>query len=270
MNVPKFCRIAVVVEDIDAFMADCSTLLGIEHIRPSLDAAYDSFTVMFGEHGLEPIQPHGEVAFTKDGRLIEVAIDVADAEKTREGLKAGGYEPATISYLPGPDKNEYLYGREFHGLPLMVCTAGDNEAQMRVQGPFAALDDAPLPKIGCVSVVVEDLDKTVADMKKYFGMTFVDTDPAGLGARAMVGPHRVKLVEKPSAAVAALEPPLAAIEFVYDDVEPVRARIEAAGHPVLHTRTFSNGDKAYFFGSLIQDMPVAIYPVSADSEVIGA
>jgi hypothetical protein len=152
----------------------------------------------------------------------------------------------------------------------MVCTAGDNEAEMRAQGPFRALDDAPLPKIGCVSVVVDDLDRAAADMTKFFGMRFAPTDPAGLGERALVGPHRVKLVAGPARAMAAqYEMPLAAIEFMVEDLTAAAARFTAAGHPVLHERLLKSGRKSLYFGAAIQRMPVGLYSVADDEEVIG-
>ena len=265
---PKFARIAIIVDDMDSFVAETSALLGLNYILPSMDALFDDFTVMFGEHGLEPIALHRPVAFAADGRLIEVAIDVDSAEVTKAKLADGGYAPIVTSYLPAPDKNEYLFGRDFHGLPLMVCSAGDNEAQMRVQGPFAALADAPCPKIGCITLAIDDLDAAVADLTRYFGMQFVETYPAGLGSRALTGSHRLKLVEKPSALVTG-EPPLIAIEFFVDDVEAARARFVAAGYPVRAERAMRSGGKSYYFGPTVQHMPVTIYGPADDAEVIG-
>lgn len=271
MNVPKFCRVAIVVEDMPSFMAEAGRLLGIEFVRPKLDEAFEGFTVMFGEHGLEPISIEAEgISFAKDGQLIEVAIDVANADETKARLAEGGYSPVVENFLPAPGALEYLFGRDFHGLPLMVCTAGDNEAQMREQGPFAALDDAPLPKIGCVTVAVDDVDAAAADLKRFFGMTFVETDPAGLGGRALVGPHRIKLVDGASKSVEDVELPLVAIEFMYDDVEVARERFERAGYPVRHQRELGSGGRAYYFGPTVQGMPIAIYPAAADAEVVGA
>lgn len=268
MTTPKFCRIAIIVDDMDSFIAETSALLGMPYILPSMDALFEDFTVMFGEHGLEPIALHRPVAFAANGRLIEVAIDVDSAEATKAKLAEGGYAPIVTSYLPAPDKNEYLFGRDFHGLPLMVCTAGDNETQMRVQGPFAALADAACPKIGCVTVSVADLDATAADLARYFGMAFVETDPAGLGARALAGTHRVRLIEGPSALVTG-EPPLVSIDFMVDDVEAVRERFVAAGFPVRHERALRSGGSAYYFGVTVQHMPVSIYPAAADAEMLG-
>src|ERR1700749_3793131 len=168
------------------FTAEAGRLLGFDFVRPKLDEAFDGFTVMFGEHGLEPISIEAEgITFAQDGSLIEVAIDVADAKATKAKLLDGGYTLVVDNFLPAPAASEFLFGRDFHGLPLMVCTAGDNETQMREQGPFAALDDAPLPKIGCVTLKVDNVDAAAADLTRYFGMTFVETDPAGLGTKAL-------------------------------------------------------------------------------------
>ena len=270
MNTPKFCRIAIVVDDMRTFVSEAQRLLGIPFVRPKLDEQFVGFHVMFGEHGLEPIELETQMPFAKDGRLIEVAIDVQNADETRLLLERGGYRPGVSNFLPVPAANEYLFGRDFHGLPLMVCTAGDNEAEMRAQGPFRALDDAPLPKIGCVSVVVDDLDRAAADLTRFFGMRFVPTDPAGLGERALVGPHRVKLVARPARAMAAqYEMPLAAIEFMVEDLTAAAARFTAAGHPVLHERLLKSGRKSLYFGAAIQRMPVGLYCAADDDEVIG-
>src|SRR3546814_10554348 len=76
------------------------------------------------------------------------------------------------------------------------------------------------------------------------------TDPAGFGSRAVVGKHRVKLVEKPDPALSDhFMQSLIAAEMMFDDPESVRARIEAAGFPVLRERTFSSGRQACYFGN---------------------
>lgn len=198
MTTPKFCRIAVIADDMPSFTREVSELLGIEFVSPSLDKEFPAITVTFGEHGLEPIQLHEPIPFASFGRLIEVAIDVEDAEATKQKLQAEGYEPIVNNFLPAPAAYEYLFGRDFHNLPLMVCKAGDNEAQMREDGPFRELDAAPNPKIGCVSLIVDNLETVTADMNRLFGMQFVDTDPAGLGEKAVVGEHRIKLIENPN------------------------------------------------------------------------
>ncbi len=270
MTVPKFCRIAIIVEDMPSFIAEAGRLIGTSFVRPLLDEQFDGFTVMFGEHGLEPISIEAEgISFAQDGSLIEVAIDVADAGDTRAKFAAGGYMPVVENFLPAPGQYEYLFGRDFHGLPIMICTAGDNETQMREQGPFSALEDAPLPKIGCVTLAVDDIDAVAADLAKYVGMSFVETDPAGLGARALVGPHRVKLVEGGSSLLGGTELPLAAIEFMHDDVEAARQRFVDAGYPVRHERKLASGGSAYYFGATVQGMPVVLYPAAADAEILG-
>jgi catechol 2,3-dioxygenase-like lactoylglutathione lyase family enzyme len=268
-TIPKFCRIAITVDDMEKFEAETTHLLGLKYIVPGLAAAYPDFVLRFGEHGLEPIQTLKPLAFAPDGQLIEVAIDVASAEETKALFNKAGYEPIAVSYLPAPDKNEYLFGRDFHGLPMMVCTAGDNEMQMRAIGPFNFLADAPPPKIGCVSVIVNDIAAVKADFEKFLGMKFVETDPAGLGKKAVVGDHRVKLVEGPSELLSGMEMPLAAIEYVLDDVEAAKTRFEKAGYPVRYTRKLKSGGNAYYFGATTQGMPVYIYPVAGDAEIIG-
>jgi hypothetical protein len=274
MTVPKFCRIALLVQDAGRFADEVGALLGTSFFEPSLVAELypdAGFKVMFGEHGIEPIQPPPEgIPFAKDGILIEIAIDVADAEAVRAKLENAGYMPTAISYLPVPDVQEYLFGLDFHGVPFLACTEGVNEAQCRSQLPFDALDDAAPPKIGCVTLVVDDADAIAADLKRFYDMDFVETDPSGFGRRALTGTHRVKLIEGPSALIAGIDLPLASIDIIHDDVEAARARFEAAGYGVKHTRPLVSGGSAYYFGATVQGMPITLYPVGADAEITGA
>jgi hypothetical protein len=267
---PKMCRVAVVIDKLVPFTQEAGQLLGLKFVKPSLDEQFTAFAVEFGEHGLMGIEVFQDLPFTRDGRLIEVAVDVENAEHTKDLLKAGGYEPVVTNYLPEPAANEYLFGRNFHGIPIMVCTAGDNEKQMRLQGPFRELDEAPAPKIGCVSVAVDNIETAAADFTQYFGMKFVATDPGGLGARAVVGEHRIKLIEgTPRATREHFEMPLAAVEIMFDDVEQARHRLEKAGYPVVHQRALRSGGSAYYFGSAFHHLPLSIYPTAADAEIIG-
>jgi len=271
--VPKFCRMAWIVDDMAAFERELSELLGAKFVTPTLIAELypdAGFKVMFGEHGIEPIQPGPEgIGFAKNGKLIEIAVDVDDAEAVRAKVVGAGYSLAADSYLPVPDAHEYLFGWDFCGVPMLACTVGDNEAQMRAQGPFDALDDAAPPKIGFVTAVVEDADAVAATLNKFFKMEFVETDPAGLGRRALTGTHRVKLIEGPSALLDGIERPLAAIEMIVGDVEGTRTRFEAAGYGVRHSRPLRSGGTAYYFGPTVQGLPISIYPQAADAEMLG-
>jgi hypothetical protein len=270
MTVPKMCRVVVVIDKLETFTRDAGELLSLKFVRPDLDEQFTGFRVEFGEHGLMGMELYEDVAFARAGRLIEVAVDVENAERTKELLQAGGYQPVVTNYLPAPAANEYLFGRDFLGIPLMVCTAGDNEKQMRLQGPFLGLDEAPAPKIGCATVVVNDIERAAADLERYFGMRFVATDPGGLGRRAVVGEHRIKLVEGATSAMAKhFELPLAAVEIMHDDVEGARKRLENAGHRVVHVRALKSGGNAYYFGSSFHGLPLFIYPAAADHEIIG-
>ncbi|WP_454882526.1 hypothetical protein [Sphingomonas oryzagri] len=271
--VPKFCRMAWLVDDMASFTAEMGDLLGARFRTPGLIAELypdAGFKVMFGEHGIEPIEPGpGGLPFGGGERLIEIAIDVADAEAVRARLGEAGYEPAAISYLPVPAVNEYLFGRDFHGIPFLACTEGVNETQLRSEEPFDALAEAAPPKIGCVELVVEDADALAADLKRFYGMDFIETDPAGFGRRALVGSHRVKLIEGPTALLDGLELPLAALDMMHGDVEAARRRFEAAGFKVRCARALKSGGNAYFFGATVQGLPITLYPESADAEMIG-
>src|ERR1700761_4291475 len=105
--VPKVCRMAWKVKDMDSFTRDLGALIGAKFFTPGLIAEVypdADFKVMFGEHGIEPIQPGAQgLGFSNDaGRLIEIAIDVADAEEVRAKLEGAGYKPTGISWLPVP------------------------------------------------------------------------------------------------------------------------------------------------------------------------
>src|SRR3546814_19050995 len=80
----------------------------------------------------------------------------------------------------------------------MVCTDGDNESMM---APFKDLEEASPPKLGVVTMGVDSIDAIAPLFSKYFDMEWTETDPAGFGSRAVVGKHRVKLVEKPDPAL---------------------------------------------------------------------
>jgi hypothetical protein len=266
--VPKFCRIAVVVDDLDAFTRDAAALLGLHFVSPKLDEQFTAFSVAFGEHGLMGIQPHEELPFASQGRLIEVAMDVTSADATTDRLVAGGYQPVVTNFLPAPAANEYLFGRDFHNIPLMVCTAGDNEMQMREQGPFAELELAPLPKVGAVTLMVENMADTARDLERFFDMTFVPCDPMGLGTAGLSGAHRVRLVEGHSPFRAEFHPPLASIDLIYEDVERQRAMLEKSGFS-LSERALRSGGHAYYLGSSFHNVPITLYPASADQELRG-
>jgi hypothetical protein len=266
----RFCRVAWIVDDMDSTVALFRDLLGLGMRFGNI--ATDVIKAGIDEHGLEPIQlyvPAQTLPFMNGlpYPLVEIALAVDDCEASKRRLSAGGIEPSFTSPLPGPDTQEHLYANGFHGLPVMVCTDGDNESMM---APFKDLEAASPPKVGVVTMVVDSIDAVAGLFARYFDMDFVDTDPAGLGARAVVGAHRVKLVENPPAAVAgeAMQS-LIATEMMFDDVEPVRARLEGAGYRVLHTRTFRSGGKGYYFGKTIAGLPLSIYPTADDAEARG-
>ena len=224
------------------------------------DIATDVIKAGIEEHGLEPIElfvPADDLPFMKGlpYPLVEIALAVDDCGESYRRLAADNILPSFTSPLPGPDTQEHLYARGFGGLPVMVCTDGDNEAMM---APFKDLEEAAPPKVGVVTMGVDSIDALAPLFEKHFDMEWTETDPAGFGARAVVGKHRVKLVEKPDPALSPhVMQPLLAAEMMFDDPEPVKARIEAAGILVLRERLFSSGRKAWFFGK-------AIAGVSAD------
>jgi hypothetical protein len=271
--VPKFCRMAWRVDDMDSFTAQMGALLGLRFFAPGIIAELypdAGFKVMFGEHGVEPIQPGPEgLPFAEGDPLIEIAVDVADAESVLARMTAAGHLPIATSYLPVPKVNEYLFGPDFHGIKFLACTEGVNEAQVRSELPFDALDDAAPPKIGCMTVVSPDIDALAADLTRFFDMEFQETDPAGLGVRALCGTHRVRLIEGPTALLDGTEGALASVDMMHHDVEGARVRLEGAGFAVRHSRALKSGGHAYYFGPTVAGLPLTLYPQAADAEMLG-
>jgi hypothetical protein len=266
----RFCRVAWIVDDMDATTRQLKDLLGLGMRFGNI--ATDVIKAGIGEHGLEPIQlfaPPTSLPFMKGlpYPLVEIALAVDDCEDNYRRLAADGILPSFTSPLPGPDTQEHLYADGFDGLPVMVCTDGDNEAMM---APFKDLEHASPPKIGVVTLAVDSIKDTAALFTKYFGMEWSETDPAGFGTRAVVGRHRVKLVEKPSPRFDAWRMhALLAVEMMFDEPEIVRQRIEAAGIQLVSQRQFRSGRVGYFFGPVISGLPLTIYDARDDLEARG-
>ena len=89
--------------------------------------------VMIGEHGFEPLQSTGFSFAPVQGPFIEVALAVTDAEKCKASMEAAGYTPIATNHINETDSDEYLFGPDFHGIPVMVANEGDQEA---VLAPF--------------------------------------------------------------------------------------------------------------------------------------
>jgi catechol 2,3-dioxygenase-like lactoylglutathione lyase family enzyme len=265
MSETRMCRVAYLVDDIEKSVARWGEVLGLSF--RTVDVGDYPLKVRLDEHGFEAIETNGFSFAPIEGAFIEVALAANDAEKCRAGMAALGHEPIAVNHIDQTNHDEYLFGPDFHGLPVMVAFEGDQEATL---APFETLEDAPTPKIGCCTLMVDDLDAAVADFARVYDMSFVPTDPAGFGARAMVGRHRVKLVERGETAFAGeFCGPLAAFEIMYDDVEAQRAKLESFGFRVLHARPLKSGGKAYYFGSQFEDLPIAIYATADDAEMRG-
>ena len=266
----RFCRVAWIVDDMDATVAQFKDLFGLGMRFGPI--APDIIKAGIDEHGFEPIQlyvPAADLPFMQGlpDPLVEVALAVDDCEATYRLLAADGILPSFTSPLPGPDTQEHLYAHGFGGIPVMACTDGDNESMM---APFLDLEQAPVPKCGIVVVVADDITAMAARFTRYFGMDWVKTDAGGLGARALVGPHRIKLVEAPSAvAQAHAAACVLSSDIMVDDPISVRATLEAAGHTVLAERSFSSGRKGWYFGKVLAGMPVGIYDARDDAEARG-
>lgn len=266
----RFCRVAWIVDDMEPVEAQLKQLFGLP-LRFG-DIATDVIKAGIDEHGLEPIElfvPAEQLPFMEGlpYPLVEIALAVDDCEDSYRRLAADGIMPSFTSPLPGPDTQEHLYAHGFGELPVMVCTDGDNEAMM---APFRDLESTPPPKVGVVAMAVDSIDAIAPLFTRYFGMEFAETDPAGLGARAVVGKHRMKLVEKPDPSFAdqAMQS-LLATEMMFENAEEIRDRLIGAGYSVRHERTFKSGRKAWYFGKVIAGLPLTIYHPDDDAEARG-
>src|SRR3546814_233744 len=265
MSDTRMCRVAYLVDDIEKSVAGFNEVLGLTF--RTVDVGDVPLKVRIGEHGFEPLQSTGFSFAPIEGPFIEVALAVNDAEKCKAALVELGHQPIAVNHINETNHDEYLFGPDFHGLPVMVAFEGDQEATL---APFETLEDASTPKLGCCALLVDDLDAAVADFGRIYDMAFVPADPQGLGSRAMVGKHRVKLIQRgASDFTAEFRGPLAAFEVMYDDVEAQRAKMEQAGFKVLHERTMKSGRKAYYFGSQFEGLPFGIYATADDGEVRG-
>ena len=266
----RFCRVAWIVDDMDATTAQLKELLGLDMRFGNI--ATDVIKAGIEEHGLEPIKlfvPAETLPFMTGlpYPLVEIALAVDDCEETYRRLAAEGILPSFTSPLPGPDTREHLYADGFGGLPVMVCTDGDNEAMI---APFRDLEEAPVPKLGVITMGVDSIDAVAPLFTKYFGMEWAETDPAGFGTRGVSGRHRVKLVENPDPAYAGqYMRALVSAEMMFENPGQIRAKIEAAGIPVLRTRTFASGRESWYFGKAIAGIPLSIYDVRDEDEARG-
>src|SRR3546814_6339743 len=175
----RFCRVAWIVDDMDATTEQLKNLLGLGMRFGNI--ATDVIKAGIEEHGLEPIQlfvSADDLPFMKGlpYPLVEIALAVDDCEESCRRLAADGIKPSFTSPLPGPDTQEHLYAHGFGGLPVMVCTDGDNESMM---APFKDLEEASPPKLGVVTMGVDSIDAIAPLFSKYFDMEWTETDPAG-------------------------------------------------------------------------------------------
>lgn len=269
-------RIAWTVDDIVATKAALKDLLGMS----MRDFPLGDFPLKVGieENGLEPLQPMvPNLAFTRDARLpiVEVAISVHDAEATKARFEKAKIVPFHKNHMKVPDSDEYNYGASvFHGIPLMVGTIGDSEQENSLaipHGPFRDLESAPPPKMGLVSLEVESVEKVASDFERFFDMKFVPDNACGLGKRAVVGSHRIRLVEDPIAELRGkYPPPVVSSEMAVEDVEASRVVFEKAGILPIFERKLKSGRKVYYFGySNPIGLPVAIYAIADDAEIRG-
>ena len=264
----RLCRIAYLTDDIDAHVKRCSDVLGFTF--QTVELGDFPLKVRIGEHGFEPLQTTGFSFAPIEGPFIEIALAVDNADKCKDAMEADGYKPIAVNHIDVTDNDEYLFGPDFHGIPVMVAFEGDQEATLSAEKRFLTLEEAPAPKLGLCVLLVDDLDKAAADFGRKFDMQFTEADPQGFGGRALTGAHRVKLVERgKSKFVSEFTGPLAAFEIMYDNVEVQKARFEAAGCRVLQERDMPSGGKAYYFGSQFEGIPIGIYPAADDDAMRG-
>lgn len=227
------------------------------------------------EHGLQPIQsmvpnfPGFEGAALP---IIEIAISVDDAEVTRARLAKAGIYPFLTESLRNAHKDQYNFAASaFHGIPIMLGTDGDAEAEMAATyGSYRDLESAPVPKLGLVTLEVGNIDKVVADFERFFDMHFKPDNACGLGKCAVVGRHRIRLVEDPVSILFGHYPrPVMSVEIAVEDVESVRQGFEKAGMPPFFERKLKSGRRVYYFGKRLVGLPLGIYATADDAEMRG-
>lgn len=176
MSDTRLCRVAYLVDDINASAERFGEVLGFQF--RTVDVGEAPLKVQIGEHGFEALQSTGFSFAPIEGRFIEVALAVNDAETCKTAMLAMGIDVLFSNNIPETGNDEYLFKPQFHGLPLMVAFEGDQEATL---APFQTLEDAPTPKLGCCAVLVDDLDAAIADFERFFDMAFVPVDAQALG-----------------------------------------------------------------------------------------
>jgi len=268
MSDTRMCRVAYLVDDIEKSIARFGEVLGFKFRKVELGDF--PLQVRIGEHGFEPLQTTGFSFAPIEGPFIEIAFAVKDAEICKERMLADGYKPVAVNHINETDSDEYLFGPDFHGIPVMVANEGDQEATLAATEPFQTLEEAPAPKLGICTLLVDDLDAAAKDFSRVYDVEFVPTDAAGFGPKALVGKHRVKLVQRGESKFAGeFRGALAAFDVMYDDVEAQREKFEKFGYKVLNTRTLKSGRKAYYFGSQFEGLPFGIYATADDAEIRG-
>lgn len=269
----RLARFAWTVEDIVATKAVLKKYFDMN--MRDFDVGSYPLKVGIDEHGLEPLQPLApNLAPFADARLpvVEIALSVDDAEATKARLDKAGILPFHKNHMKAPDSDEYNYGASvFHGIPLMVGTIGDAEQENTAAGGFFRdLESAPPPKMGVVTIEVESIKKVAADFERLFDMHFVPDDACGLGKRAVVGAHRIRLVEEPIVALRGqYPPPVVSVDLALNDVETVRQGLVDAGFTVLFERRLKSGRNVYYFGKNLLGFLVGIYPFADDAEMRG-
>src|SRR3546814_3960828 len=136
------CRGSYLVEDIEKVVARCNEVLGLKFRTE--DVGDVPVEVRIVEHGFEPLQSTGFSFSPIEGPFIVVALAVNDAEKCKAALVELGHQPIAVNHINETKHDEYLFGPDFHGLPVMVAFEGDQEATL---APFETLEAASTPKL---------------------------------------------------------------------------------------------------------------------------
>jgi hypothetical protein len=265
MTRTRFCRVAYTIDDIDRDVESLRTLFDLE--SNFVGFVPPAIRVAFGVHGIEPIQVVD--AFPAFDPLplpfLEIALAVDDAEKRKGILEAAGYSVAIVSYLPLPDKNEYLFA-DIHGLPVMVCTDGDNE----LQSGYPSLEVTPPPRLAGVTVMASNFDAAVADFARFFDMKFTPCNPTGLGKRVVGGAHRLRFVDQPSQALAAnAVNGFLSMDIIVQDTSRVHAALERAGISRVSKLPLRSGRTGGFYGHGLKSLPFTVYDARDEAELLG-
>jgi len=122
----SFDRLAVVVDDLDAAVADLTDIFGQQLTRIDVDVL--GVRLALGDEGLELVQeiPGGTPPPWKfnwaGGRIASLALNVPDLDEARRRLEERGVKLVSEIETPGGMMEYYYEAAGFHGIPITLCS----------------------------------------------------------------------------------------------------------------------------------------------------